>query len=173
MRGEIIAYTYNHWLSCCPSRLVRNSFLRGWLRGFGRGTSVQMGCRFLVRNISFGQRNVLNFGCVFDGRGYEIRTGSDVSIGPKATLLTLGHDPRSSTFGDRGGPIIVGNRAWICYGAIVLPNVTIGEGAVVGAGAVVSKDVPPFAIVAGNPAKVVGERSRNLTYELRYYPFLG
>ena len=47
------------------------------------------------------------------------------------------------------------------------------EGVVVGAGAVVTRDVPPYAIVAGNPAKVIGERPRNLKYELRHNPFLG
>jgi maltose O-acetyltransferase len=66
----------------------------------------------------------------------------------------------------------VGDRAWIGYRAIVLPGVSIGEGAVVGAGAVVSRDVPPFTIVAGNPARPIGERSRVLTYQLEYRPFL-
>lgn len=173
MRGTIIAYLYNHWLTNLPSRKIRNLFLRGWLKGFGVGSAAQMGCRFLIRNIFLGQRNVINFGCVFDGRGYEIRTGNDVSIGPNATILTLGHDPRSPTFCDRGGPVFIGDRVWIGYGVVVLPNVTVGEGAVIGAGAVVTRDVPAYAIVAGNPAKVIGERPRNLTYELRHSPLLG
>lgn len=120
-----------------------------------------MGCRFLNgRKVFIGERNVINFGCLFDGRKFEIRTGRNVSIGPEATILTLGHDPRSATFADRGGDVEIGDRAWIGYRAIVLPGVTIGEGAVVGAGAVVTRDVEPYAIVAGNPAKKIGERGR-------------
>jgi maltose O-acetyltransferase len=137
---------------------------------------------------------VINFGCLFDGRKYQIRTGSNVSIGPEATILTLGHDPRSATFEDRGGDVVIGDRVWIGYRAIVLPGVTIGEGAVVGAGSVVTKNVEPYAIMAGNPARKIGERisgkSENLKsesgnlndtllevrgfeYELDYRPWLG
>ncbi len=120
---------------------------------------MQMGCRFLNgRKVFLGERNVINFGCLLDGRKFFIRTGSNVSIGPEATILTLGHDPRSATFEDRGGDVIIGDRVWIGYRAIVLPGVTVGEGAVVGAGAVVAKDVEPYAIVVGNPAKRIGWR---------------
>ncbi|MDB9446468.1 acyltransferase [Anabaena sp. CS-542/02] len=101
-----------------------------------------------------------------------IKTGSDVSIGSEATILTLGHDPQSPDFADRGGDVIIGDRAWIAYRVIILPGVTIGEGAVVGAGAVVTKDVEAYTIVAGNPARVIGQRSANLTYQLNYFPWL-
>ncbi|MDH6066721.1 hypothetical protein NWP26_05500 [Chrysosporum ovalisporum APH033B] len=67
---------------------------------------------------------------------------------------------------------MIGNRAWIAYRVIILPGVTIGEGAVVGAGAVVTKDVEAYTIVAGNPARVIGQRSANLTYQLNYFPWL-
>ena len=119
-----------------------------------------MGCRFLNgRKVFLGERNVINFGCLFDGRKFRITTGSNVSIGPEATILTLGHDPRSATFEDRGGDVVIGDRVWIGYRAIVLPGVCIGEGAVIGAGAVVAKNVEPYAIVAGNPARKIGERA--------------
>src|SRR5437667_5082932 len=91
----LAAYTYNYLIGKCPCRAVRHAILRLWLKGFGEGTGVQMNCTFLSRNVRLGPRNVINSGCLFDGRRYEIRTGSDVSIGPAATLLTLGHDPRS------------------------------------------------------------------------------
>jgi maltose O-acetyltransferase len=170
--GELAAFVYNHVVGKCPSRMIRHAVLRRWLKQVGTGTGVQMGCRFLSRNIRLGPRNVINFGCLFDGRGYQIVTGSDVSIGPGASILTLGHDPRSPSFADMGGPVLVGDRVWICYGALILPNVKLGEGAVVGAGAVVTRDVDPYTIVAGNPAKVIGERPRHLSYELNYKPFL-
>lgn len=169
--------------------------MRGWLGNLGAKSGVQMGCRFLNgRKVFLGERNVINFGCLFDGRKYRIRTGSNVSIGPEATILTLGHDPRSASFADRGGDVVIGDRVWIGYRAIVLPGVTIGEGAVVGAGAVVTKNVEPYAIMAGNPARKIGERIfgkteklksesgnlndtllevRGFEYELDYRPWLG
>jgi len=61
---------------------------------------------------------------------------------------------------------------WIGYRAIVLPGVTIGEGAVVGAGSVVTQDVPSFVIVAGNPARPIGVRPQAISYVLNYRPFL-
>jgi maltose O-acetyltransferase len=171
--GGLAAFFYNGVAGKIPSRTLRNAYLKIYLGSIGAGTSVQSGCRFLNgRKVHLGKRNVINFDCLFDGRKFHIRTGDDVSIGPEAVILTLGHDPQSPEFADRGGEVIVGNRAWIAYRATVLPGITIGEGAVVGAGAVVTKNVAPYAIMAGNPAKQVGERTRDLRYELDYSPWL-
>jgi maltose O-acetyltransferase len=115
---------------------------------------------------------VINFDCLFDGRRHAIRVGNDVSIGPEAAILTLGHDPQSPDFVDKGGEVTLGDRVWVCYRAIILPGVRIGEGAVVGAGAVVSRDVEPYSIVAGSPAKPVGSRSKNLRYSCEFAPWL-
>ena len=171
--GAILAHFYNHWLSNVPSRRLRSAFLQRYLGSVGIGTTVQLGCRFLNgRKVHFGERNVINFGCLFDGRRFEIRTGDDVSIGPDASILTLGHDPQSSDFADRGGIVTIGNWAWIGYRAMVLPCVTVGEGAVVAAGAIVTKDVQPYTIVAGSPARQVGERTKLLRYRLAFNPLL-
>jgi acetyltransferase-like isoleucine patch superfamily enzyme len=183
--GSLLSYHYNFILTFFPSRYLREVYLKLWLGYFGAKSGVQLGCRFLNgRKVFLGERNVINFGCLLDGRKFSIRTGSNVSIGPEATILTLGHDPRSATFEDRGGDVVIGDRVWIGYRAIVLPGVTIGEGAVVGAGAVVTKNVGPYAIVAGNPARKIGERKlanyadfetkvTDFTYELDYRPWLG
>jgi maltose O-acetyltransferase len=171
--GAVAAYGYNRLLGHVPSHALRSMYLRAWLGGLGRGTSVQMGCRFLNgRKVFLGERNVVNFGCLFDGRRYRITTGSDVSIGPEAAILTLAHDPQSPDFADEGGDVVIGDRAWIAYRAIVLPGIRIGEGAVVAAGAVVTRDVEPFQIVAGVPARPVAERRRDLSYRLSFFPFL-
>ena len=169
--GSLLALLYNGFFSRFPSRRVRRWFLRAWTGDLGKGTNVQMGCRFLNgRKVFFGENNVINFGCLFDGRHFPIHIGDNVSIGPEATILTLGHDPRSPIFEDKGGPVKIGDRSWIGYRAIILPGVEIGEGAVVGAGAVVTRDVPPYTIVAGNPAVKIGDRPRDLTYSLSYHP---
>jgi maltose O-acetyltransferase len=171
--GSVLAWLYNDWIGILPSRTVRSAFLRLWLGRIGQGTGVQMRCRFWNgRKVHLGDRNVVNFGCLLDGRRYHIRTGSDVSIGPEASILTLGHDPQSSDFDIRGGDVIIGDRVWIGYRAIVLPGITIGEGAVIAAGAVVTRDVPPHVIVAGNPARKVGDRRSDLSYRLDFNPWL-
>ena len=173
LSGSLLQYCYNQIIANIPSRIVRHTYLQLYLSRFGLGTGVQLGCKFLNgRKVNLGDRNVINFGCLLDGRRYTITTGKDVSIGPEATILTLGHDPQSPTFDDRGGDVVIGDRAWIAYRALILPGITIGEGAVVGAGAVVTKDVAPYAIVAGNPAKVIGQRNPDLNYQLNYRPFL-
>ena len=171
--GSVATWFLNSVVCRLPSRTIRHTFLKCYLLRFGKGTGVQLGCRFLNgRKVSLGNRNVINFGCLLDGRKYRIVTGDNVSIGPDATILTLGHDPQSPTFDDRGGDVTIGNRVWIGYRAVIMPGVSIGEGAVVAAGAVVTKDVEPFTIVAGVPARPIGTRKEELTYELNYHPFL-
>ena len=89
------------------------------------------------------------------GRG-GITLGDGVYIGPKVTPITINHDPdpenRSATY---GRPIVIEDKAWIGINSTILPGVSIGYGAIVGAGSVVTKDVPPMTVVAGNPAKFI------------------
>ena len=174
LAGSVLAWCYNAIIGVFPSRTLRHGFLRGWLARFGKGTGVQRSCRILNgQRVHLGDRNVINFGTLLDGRKYDIIIGDDVSIGPDASILTLGHDPQSKDFTDHGGDVTIGNKVWIGYRAIILPGIKIGEGAVIGAGAVVTRDVPPFTIVAGNPAKPIGQRTDDLDYELNYSPWLG
>lgn len=106
--------------------------------------------------VSIGERCFIQQCCTFFGRG-GIEIGNDVFIGPKVNLITINHDPkpenRSATYGRR---IIIEDKAWIGINATILPGVKIGYGAIVGASSVVTKDVAPLTIVAGNPAKVIG-----------------
>lgn len=171
--GAVLAYGYNEIASKLPFHFLRRAYLRLYLGGMGEKSHVQMSCRFLHgRKVFLGKRNVINFACLLDGRRFAIRTGNDVSIGPEAAILTLGHDPQSATFADRGGDVVIGDKVWIGFRAIILPGVTIGEGAVVAAGAVVTRSVEPFSIVGGAPARKIGERNRQLDYQLFYKPFL-
>jgi acetyltransferase-like isoleucine patch superfamily enzyme len=84
-------------------------------------------------------------------------------------IWTLEHDPQDPNYAAVGGAVIIEDFVWISCRAIILPGVTVGEGAVVAAGAVVTKDVEPFSIVGGVPAKVIGVRNRNLTYKLNFH----
>ncbi|MEO5705658.1 MAG: acyltransferase [Alteraurantiacibacter sp.] len=171
--GTLCAFAYNHIVGRFPSRTLRHAFLSLWLGRMGKGSGVQLDCRFLNgRKVKLGQRNVINFGTLIDGRSYSVTVGNDVSIGPQASVLTLGHDPQSPDFADRGGPVTIGDKVWIGFGALILPGVTIGEGAVVAAGAVVTRDVAPHTIVGGNPAREIGQRTPNLAYRLNFRPWL-
>ena len=93
--------------------------------------------------------------------------GENVNIGSNVSFYTDSHDYNDPYFRasvSKVGGIKVGNRAWIGPNAIILHGVQIGEGAVIAAGAVVTKDVPPFTVVGGIPAKIIGKRSTNLKY---------
>lgn len=92
--------------------------------------------------------------------------GRNVNISSHVSIYTGQHDHRSPTFASsQKRSVTIGDRVWLGANVIVLPGVTIGEGAVCCAGCVVTKDVEPFAVVAGIPAQKVGERPRVLTYE--------
>lgn len=94
----------------------------------------------------------------FVNQPYHLFLGDRVSIAPKCIFILMSH-PNSSNIRNlapqHGGDIVIEEDAWIGAGAIILPNIHIGEGAIVGAGSVVTKDVPAHAIVAGNPAKLI------------------
>jgi len=89
-----------------------------------------------------------------------IRIGKNVNVSDGAVIITAKHDVNSPKFEAKYEPIAIEDWAWIATNAIVLAGITIGEGAVVAAGAVVTKDVPPYSVVGGNPAKVIGERKK-------------
>ncbi len=99
----------------------------------------------------------------------SITIGNDVIISDGCILLTGSHDVMDPDFSHIKKPIVIGDHAWIGTGAIILPGVTIGCGAVVGAGSVVTKSVPSYSVVAGNPAKIIRE---GRIKDLRYTPAL-
>ena len=112
------------------------------------------------KNITLGKRVFINSGCRFQDQG-GITIGDDVLLGHNVVLATLNHDPvvarRASML---PAPIGIGDKVWIGANATVLPGVTIGKGAIVAAGAVVHRDVPPFTVVGGVPARILRELSQ-------------
>jgi len=96
----------------------------------------------------------------------DVCIGRNVSINDNVMILTASHDLRDPNWRTKTGPISIGDFAWVASGAIVLPGVRIGCGAVVAAGAVVRIDVPDFSLAVGNPARISSERRcRNLDYQ--------
>lgn len=107
------------------------------------------------RNITLGRNVFINAGCTFQDQG-GITIGDRSLIGHKALLATLNHDLAPERRGDmHPAPIVIGADVWLGSNATVLPGVTIGDGAVVGAASVVTKDVPARAVVVGSPARQV------------------
>lgn len=111
------------------------------------------------QNIEIGDNVYLNFQCVILDCN-KVRISDHTMIGPNVQIYTAAHDLQAETRiqgWEVAKPITIAEKVWIGGGAILLPGVKIGRNAVVGAGAVVSKDVPANTIVAGNPARVIRE----------------
>lgn len=140
--------------------------LNGWrcflLRAFGakigRGCRVQGGAEIWQPwNLALGDH------CWIDGGAKlytvdKISFGSNCVVSAGAFVCTAQHDVTSPIFELTTAPIVIGDCAWIASYSIILPGVTLGEGAVVAAGAVVTKDVEPWTVVGGNPAKFIKKR---------------
>ncbi len=150
----------NSIISSFPSHILRNRLLR--LVGISMTKNVRFYQGFHIRNprgieiadgVSIGPKVLLDGRC-----GLTIE--QSVTIAYDAVIWTLHHDYNDIGFCGKGAPVIIKKNAWICSRSVVLPGVTIGEGAVVATGAVVTKDVPPYAIVGGVPARVIGERKQ-------------
>jgi acetyltransferase-like isoleucine patch superfamily enzyme len=166
-----IYYGYNHFTTHIPIYAVRHFYLRHLLNiAIGKHSSVQMGCFITGNNIKIGDHSIINRYCYLDGRvGIEI--GDNVSISPWVYIISLSHDVQSKTFATTGGKVVMKDYVWLGARALVLPNVILGKGVVVGAGSVVAKNVKDFTIVGGVPAKKIGERNKSLNYCIECSPF--
>jgi maltose O-acetyltransferase len=138
----------------------RQTLLQQLLGGIGQHSIIEppFFCSY-GRNIHLGDHTYLNFLCtIFDNN--EVRIGHHVMIGPSVGIYTAAHpveaEPRIQGW-EVAKPILIEDHVWLGGGAILLPGVSIGRNAVVGAGAVVTRSVPANTLVAGNPARVIRE----------------
>lgn len=156
-----------NFISFIPVVFLRWCLFRLFLKDLGIKT--KMGFHLDVRSpyrITIGAYSQINKRVLLDGRGGSLVIGNCVDIAQEVNIWTLEHDYNDSNYTAKGEPVIIDDYAWIASRATILPGVHIGKGAVVAAGAVVTKDVPPMTIVGGVPAKIIGKRDVELQYKL-------
>ncbi|MBO0777493.1 MAG: acyltransferase [Ktedonobacteraceae bacterium] len=174
----LMKYLTNNLITYIPSHTLRNAWYRhvlGWK--MAPGTTILMrqyiqmaGLRTSGRKVAIGTGTVINHGCLLYTTGGLV-IGQHVSISSGVWLMTGSHEMNDPNFVDVYRPIMIGDRAWIGARATILGGVTIGEGSVVMAGAMVTRDVPPYAVVGGVPAMVIRYRElRDPTYTLNFRP---
>ena len=147
-----------HSLCYIPSHHIRRFLLRSAGAKIGKGSSIHMGCRFFsLKELQIGQDSIIGYGVFLDGRD-KIIIGNHVDIASDVMIYNSQHDITAEDFHPVLGSVEIGDYVFIGPRSIILPGVKIGKGAVVGAGAVVTKDVEEFTVVGGVPAEVIGER---------------
>jgi maltose O-acetyltransferase len=155
-RAALLVEQFNSSSAAAPER--RQALLRELLGEIGDGVEVRppFYCDYGYQ-ISIGPGTFVNFGAVLLDVA-RITVGADVQVGPNVQLLTPTHPidaAQRRAKWEAAEPITVRDNVWLGGGAIVLPGVTIGENTVVGAGSVVTRDLPADVVAAGNPARIV------------------
>lgn len=119
-------------------------------------------------NLTIGKGSIVGDRAILDARREGIEIGENVNISSNVSFYTDSHDYNDPYFrasSEKIGGIKIGNRAWIGPNSVILHGINIGEGAVVAAGSVVTKDVPPYTVVGGIPARRITDRNQNLKYQ--------
>jgi maltose O-acetyltransferase len=162
-------YLTNRVVARIPLHVIRLSFYRYCLcLEIGTDSYIFMDAWFdSNKNFKMGSNSVINQKCRLDNRG-GIIIGENVSISAEVCILTADHDLQTCDLAGRHRPVHIEDYVFIGTRAMILPGVTLGKGCAVAAGAVVTKNVPPFTIVAGVPAKPIGTRPTELQYRLNY-----
>lgn len=175
--GKIGDRFYNYYLDLkvallwclgyIPSHIIRKAIFRLAGVKIGRGSTIHIGARFYQpKNVAIGQGTIIGDHATLDGRA-KLTIGDHVDIASEVMIFNGQHDIHSQDFHPLESPVIIRDYVFIGPRAIILPGVTIGRGAVVAAGAVVTKDIDELIIVAGVPAQPIGQRQlKNLNYRL-------
>jgi acetyltransferase-like isoleucine patch superfamily enzyme len=156
-----------------PSYTIRQGYLKHVLKyRVDPRACIHNGCHVSGFDLEIGANSIINRNCRLDARG-GIHIGNNVSISAEVYLVSASHNPNSDTFGGLDGPtrIVIEDFVWIGVRALILPGIHIGRGAIVGAGSVVTRNVAPYQIIAGNPARPIGVRKCEPVYELNWKPW--
>lgn len=166
-------YVCNYIIMNVPFYSIRRWYLKNILGiKIGRDTHVGMSCYITGFSIEIGDNTVINKFTYLDGRA-SLRIGNNVNISNYCYIQTLTHDPQDKEFKGIAGPVTIEDNVWVGARAIILTGVKLNEGCVIGAGAVVTEDIPPYTIAVGVPAKVINKRTRELAYKTVYSPLFG
>lgn len=164
----VFIFLMNYWVAYIPSWPIRRLFYSTMGIKIGTNTRLNMG-QYIVRPsaLKIGHDSHINRNVYLDARG-GIDIGNSVSISNDVQIITGSHDCQKSNFPGIFLPITIGDYVWIGAGAKILQNVTIGKGAVLASGCIVTKDVDPYAIMAGIPATRIGIRNSKLDYVCKW-----
>lgn len=139
---------------------IRVFFAKKIMKKVGKNVNIETGALFNPQ-VEIGDNSGVGVNCELVGK---VIIGKNVMMGPEVIFYSINHEFRNKnlTIIEQGyqkeEPVVVEDDVWIGRRAIILPGVTIKKGTVVGAGAIVTKTFPEYSIIAGNPAKVIGER---------------
>lgn len=164
-------YLEQNFIMHIPFRNIRFIVIKLKFKSIGKNTSFLMGLEYRnPKNIVIGSNTVINKNVLLDGRGGKLIIGNNVDIAQETNIWTLQHDPNSNSHNSIGDDVTIEDYVWIASRVTILPGVKIGRGAVIASGAVVTKNVPELTIVGGIPAKKIGIRKNDLSYNLNYKP---
>jgi acetyltransferase-like isoleucine patch superfamily enzyme len=143
-----------------PLRILGCRLLLGRL---GRATLIDYGTYFRYpRKIRIGDHVAINRGCelyaIQQAAGGTITIGNGVALGPHVRIFAGGHDYGTRNLAVTAQSVVIHDFVWVGGSTTILPGVVIGEGAIIGAGSVVSEAIPPYTIAVGNPARVIKQR---------------
>lgn len=163
----------NKIINKIPCYFIRKLFYKNVLKiNIKKNASIHTGCYIypsLSRGGDIGENSIINRYCTLDYRG-GLNIGKNVNISPEVAIYTAGHMINSPTFESYGKSVTINDYVWIGSRAMVMPGCKIGKGAVILPGAVVTSDVEEFTVVGGIPAKKIGNRIKNLNYNLNWNP---
>ena len=162
----------NMFINKIPSRHLRKYWLELFGAKLGKNSFVSRRVEVLLpMGLIMGNGVNVGWFAELDARG-GIEIGNNTVIASHVKIITGSHDVQDPNFTANFAPVKIGERCWLGTGAIVLEGVTIGDCAVIAAGAVVTKDVEPYTVVGGVPAKRIKERAKDLQYVNSSIPFL-
>lgn len=167
--SEFRLYICNHLIANIPSHTIRLWYYRNVMYfKIAKGCTIFMNCKFdCSGGLTIGLNSVINSNCRLDSRG-GLEIGDNVSVSENVIFLTADHNEDFIGIYGREKKIIIKDYVWIGTRAMVLPGVTIEKGAVVGAGAIVTRNVDYLNVVAGIPAKKINIRPENFNYKINY-----